>query len=108
MKIYVWYFLQVTAVGEACLVSVMQRQIVLGYSEGMEDLLLCTSRSTRSSLAVPWLKRLVAVLPQRKSGFDPGSVHVGFVVDKVALEQVFLHVNFIPPVIHYLEKIKKN
>jgi hypothetical protein len=38
------------------------------------------------------------------------SVHVGFVVDKVALGQVFPRVlrfspvNFIPPVLHYLEK----
>jgi hypothetical protein len=40
----------------------------------------------------------------------PRSVHVGFVVDKVALGQVFMRVlrlspvNFIPPVLHYLEK----
>jgi hypothetical protein len=46
-------------------------------------------------------------------GFDPGLVHVGFVVDKAALEQVFprvlrfLPVNFIPPVLHYTEKRKK-
>jgi hypothetical protein len=45
--------------------------------------------------------------------FDPGSVHVGFVVDKVALGQVFprvlrfFPVNFIPPVLHYTEKQKK-
>jgi hypothetical protein len=38
---------------------------------------------------------------------------VGFVVDKVALGQVFTRVllfspvNFIPPVLHYLEKRKK-
>jgi hypothetical protein len=38
---------------------------------------------------VPWLRRLAAGLPARRSGFDPGSVHVGFVVDKVALGQVF-------------------
>jgi hypothetical protein len=44
---------------------------------------------------------------------NPGSVHVGFVVDKVALGQVFPRVlrvspvNFIPPVLHYKEKIKK-
>jgi hypothetical protein len=50
-------------------------------------------------MAVPRLRRLVA-------GFDPGSVHVGFVVDKVALRQVslrvlrFYPVNFIPPVLH--------
>jgi hypothetical protein len=39
--------------------------------------------------AVPWLRRLVAGLPQWRPGFHPGSVHVGFVVDKVALGQVF-------------------
>jgi hypothetical protein len=42
-----------------------------------------------------------------------GSVHVGFVVAKVALGQVFHRVlrfspiNFIPPVLNYLEKRKK-
>jgi hypothetical protein len=42
------------------------------------------------------------------------SVHVGFVVDKVALGQVFLRVlrfspvNFIPPVPQYYEKDKEN
>jgi hypothetical protein len=41
------------------------------------------------SRAVPWLRRLVVGLPPRRPGFDPGSVHVGFVVDKVALGQVF-------------------
>jgi hypothetical protein len=57
--------------------------------------------------AVPWLRRLAADLPTRRPRFDPGSVHVGFVVDKVALGQVFLRVlwfspvNFIPPVLHY-------
>jgi hypothetical protein len=40
------------------------------------------------------------------------SVHVGFVVDKVALGQVFPRVlrfspvSFIPPVLHYTEKRK--
>jgi hypothetical protein len=38
---------------------------------------------------VPWLRRLVAGLSTRRSGFDPGFVHVGFVVYKVALGQVF-------------------
>jgi hypothetical protein len=64
--------------------------------------------------AVPWLRRLVAGLPQRRPGFDPGLVYVGFVVDKVALGQGFFYrerrfspVNFIPPVLHYLEKIQK-
>jgi hypothetical protein len=39
--------------------------------------------------AMPWLKRLVAGFPPRKPGFDPRSGHVGFVVDKVALGQIF-------------------
>jgi hypothetical protein len=85
--------------------------------------------------AVPWLRRLVAGLSPRRPGFDPGSVHVGYVVDKVALRQIpppppstsvhvgfvvdkvalaqicprvlrFSPVNFIPPVLHYLEKWK--
>ena len=63
-------------------------------------------------LAVPWLRPLVAGLSPRTPGFDPGSVHLGFVVDKVAVGQVFLRilrfspVNFIPPVLHYTEKRK--
>jgi hypothetical protein len=36
--------------------------------------------------AVPWLRSLVAGLSPPR----PGSIHVGFVVDKVALGQVFL------------------
>jgi hypothetical protein len=35
-------------------------------------------------MAVPWLRLLVAGLSQRRHGFAT-SVHVGFVVDKVAL-----------------------
>jgi hypothetical protein len=62
--------------------------------------------------AVPWLRRLVAGLPPPRPGFDPGSVHVGFVVDKVALGQVFPRVlrfspvNLIPPGLRYLGKWK--
>jgi hypothetical protein len=54
-------------------------------------------------LAVPWLRSLVVGLSPRRPGFTPGSIHVGFVVDKVALGQVFLRVlrfspvNIIPP-----------
>jgi hypothetical protein len=39
--------------------------------------------------AVPYLRRLAASIPLRRPGFDPRSVHVGFVVDKLALGQVF-------------------
>jgi hypothetical protein len=58
--------------------------------------------------ALTWLRRQVADLPPRRPGFDPGSVHVGFWVDKVALGQGFPRVlrfsplNFILPVLHYL------
>jgi hypothetical protein len=33
----------------------------------------------------PWLRRLVAGLSLQRPGFDSGSVHVGFCVDKMAL-----------------------
>jgi hypothetical protein len=35
------------------------------------------------------LKRFVAGFPPRRPGFKPGSSPVGFVVDKVALGQIF-------------------
>jgi hypothetical protein len=38
---------------------------------------------------VPLLRQLAARLLRRRPVFDPGSVHVGFVVDKVALGQGF-------------------
>jgi hypothetical protein len=38
--------------------------------------------------AVPWLRWLVTVLSLRRPGFTPRSVHVGFVLHKVALGQV--------------------
>jgi hypothetical protein len=55
-----------------------------------------------------WSGRAMAQAVSRL--FDPGSVHMGFLVDKVALGQVFplvllfLPVSFIPQVLHYLEK----
>jgi hypothetical protein len=42
-----------------------------------------------SQLAVPYLRRLVAGFPPRRPGFEPRSSHGGFMVDKVALGQVF-------------------
>jgi hypothetical protein len=71
------------------------------------------AKDLQSFKAVPWLRRLVAGLSARRAGFDPGSVHVGFVVDKVALGQVFprvlrfFPVSFIALVLHYTEKWKK-
>jgi hypothetical protein len=60
--------------------------------------------STRE--AVSELRRLVDGLSSPRPGFAPGSVHVGYVVDKVALGQVFVRVlrffpvSIIPPWIH--------
>jgi hypothetical protein len=58
---------------------------------------------------VPWFRRLVAGLSPWRPGFDPGLIHVGFVVDKVALGQVlrFSPVNFISSVLHYTKSEKK-
>jgi hypothetical protein len=39
---------------------------------------------------VPWLRGLVADLSPRSPGFDPGLVCMRFVVDEVAVGQVFL------------------
>jgi hypothetical protein len=55
------------------------------------------------ALAVTWLRWLVVGLRARNSGFASGSVRLEFVMDKVALGQVFLRliwfsfVNIIPP-----------
>jgi hypothetical protein len=40
-------------------------------------------------MAVPYLRQLVAGLPTRRPGFEPSSGHVGIVVNKVTLGQVF-------------------
>jgi hypothetical protein len=58
-------------------------------------------------------KTITVTLRRWRPGFDPRSVQVGFVVDKVALGQVlprvlrFSPVRFIPPLLHYKEKRKK-
>ena len=58
-------------------------------------------------MAELWLRRLVAGLLPRRPGFDPGTAHVRFVVDKVALGVIrFSPVSFIPPVLHYKVKRK--
>jgi hypothetical protein len=52
---------------------------------------------------VPWLRQLITGLSTQRPRIVPGSVHVVFVVDWVALGQVFLRVlrsylvNIIPP-----------
>jgi hypothetical protein len=44
------------------------------------------------AVAAPWLRWLVADQSPRSPGFAPDSTHMGFVVDKVALGQIFLRV----------------
>jgi hypothetical protein len=61
---------------------------------------------TNSRLALPCLRQLVAGLSLRRPGFEPGLFYVRFVVDKVALEQVFIQafrfslVYIIPKMLH--------
>ena len=58
----------------------------------------CT-RSPRG--VVPWLRRLVAGLSLRISGFDPRSVHMSFVVDRVELERYKLQYCSVPCQYHF-------
>jgi hypothetical protein len=48
--------------------------------------------SVTETFAVVWLRRLAAGLSPRRPGFAPGPVHVGFVVEKVALRQFVLRI----------------
>jgi hypothetical protein len=58
--------------------------------------------------AMPWLRRLVTGLSPQRPGFDPGSVHVRFVVDKVAVGQVFLFGFPLPVSFHRCSIARKN
>jgi len=57
-------------------------------------------------LALPWLRQSVAGFSQRGPEFNPTAVHVGYVLDKVAVGRVFLPgfqispVNIISPMFH--------
>jgi hypothetical protein len=56
--------------------------------------------------AVPWLRLIVAGLSQQCFVFDPRPVRVSFVVEKVALGKVLVHVFALyplsvnPPMLH--------
>jgi hypothetical protein len=55
---------------------------------------------------VPWLRQLVDSMSLQRPGLHPRLVIVGFVVDRVAVGQVFLlvlwfsHVGIIPAIFH--------
>jgi hypothetical protein len=51
-----------------------------------------------TAINVPWLRQLVAGLSQQRPKFTPWSVHVQFVVYKVAMEQVYLQIFLFFPV----------
>jgi hypothetical protein len=53
---------------------------------------VCARCQIKNICAVPCLRPLVARLSLRRPGFEPGSIHTGLVVDKVALGQVYLRV----------------
>ena len=56
---------------------------------------------------LPWIRRLVAGLSPRRCAFNPSSFNVRFVVEKVTLQQICIHVllffavNRIPPMLHF-------
>jgi hypothetical protein len=58
--------------------------------------LLCVS--LLQEYAVPWLRQLVADFLPRRPRFAPGSIHVGFLADKVSLGRGFLRVLLFSPV----------
>jgi hypothetical protein len=60
------------------------------------------------SYAVPQLRRLVVASPPRRSGLEPGSGHVGFVMDKVALGQVFSEYFVSPANLHSIDCSKSS
>jgi hypothetical protein len=69
-----------------------------GFGYGFSDVVSAASSLLKANV---WyfisalLRRLVAGFPPRRPGFEPGSGHVGIVVDKVALGQVFsVHFGF--------------
>jgi hypothetical protein len=53
---------------------------------------VCHSRPPQSPLAMQYLRWSVARLSPRRSGLDPGSFHVRFMLHKVALGQTFIPV----------------
>jgi hypothetical protein len=71
--------------------SGVKRFIQIRYETGLSTCLYFVSYFVSGNIPGVWnLKLFVAAgLPPRSPGFDAGSVHVGFVVDKVALGQVF-------------------
>jgi len=66
----------------------VQHSLTCFYNRDEVCLLRCTKWIFKYNF-VPWLRRLVAGLAPRKPGFDPRSFPVRFVVNKVALGQVF-------------------
>ncbi|PNF36315.1 Signal recognition particle 9 kDa protein [Cryptotermes secundus] len=59
------------------------------HNKGCLSLKLTDDVDKGQYLATPQLKQLVAGFPQWQPRFDSGFGQVGFVVDKVALRQVF-------------------
>jgi hypothetical protein len=72
------------------------------------DSVYCAVRTGSSTITQVnlWLRHLVADLSPRRTGFNPRSVHVIFMVDKVAMGHVFLRVlwfclvSIITPMLH--------
>jgi hypothetical protein len=59
---------------------------------------LCWHRRINVQLVVPWLRQLVTSLIYWRHGFNPRSVHVGFVTEEGAMGMTFLSVPRFSPV----------
>jgi hypothetical protein len=61
-----------------------------------DDLIQAHAVIALSSYRLPWLRRLLADFSLRRTGLDPMSVNVEFVVDIVTVGHVFIRVLLIP------------
>jgi hypothetical protein len=81
--------------GNAGRINLLKTKMNNAYVLNRHNLTRCPKHAQSNSTtlshtrAVPRLRPLVAGLSSQRPGFDPHSVYVGFVVDKVTLRQVF-------------------
>jgi hypothetical protein len=66
------------------------------FSWQLAHLQSCLVQGVNVILPVPWLRRLVAGLAQRRSGVDHKPVHVEFVIVRVSSGQVYIRLLLFP------------
>jgi hypothetical protein len=60
--------------------------------QNTQQLSECNHMEPTKVVAMPWLRQLVIGLSPQQPKFMPSSVDVRFVVDRVALEEIFLRI----------------